>query len=331
MPQNAKCVMILGPTASGKTSFAVRLARVFRAEIVGADSRQVYRGLDIGSGKDLEEYRAEDGSSVPVHLLDVADPARTVFSLADYLLLANRAIEDISRRGVLPVVCGGTALYLHGLLSAYRLRGGAPSADEREKLRSLSNEELRNILRSLDPDDPVPSEEPDNRTRLIRRIEILRAPDGMTEAEKDCLPRMERSWLILGILRSRDEIRASIEKRLDDRLAHGMLDEARRLHEQGVSWKTLEFFGLEYRYMALHLQGQLTFEAMREELLCRIRQFAKRQDSWFRKLERDGFPVYWIRPGEEAKAFGLVSDHLAGRALPPPEILLSRISYGRKK
>lgn len=331
MPDDAKCVMILGPTASGKTSFAVRLARTFRAEIVSADSRQVYRGLDIGSGKDIDEYSAPDGSSVPVHLLDVADPARGDFSLADYLRLANRAIEEILRRGSLPLVCGGTALYLHGLLSSYELHGGAPAADARAELRALSVEALRETLRTLDPQDPILTKEPDNRTRMIRRIEILRAPAGMTEGERACLPQTDRDWLILGVLRPRDEIRARIEQRLDDRLAHGMLDEARRLHEQGVSWQTMEFFGLEYRYMALHLQGRMSFHEMREELLCRIRQFAKRQDSWFRKLERDGFPVYWIRPGEEEKARELVARHLDDKALPPPEILLRNISYGRKQ
>lgn len=323
-----KIVMILGPTASGKTACAVRLADRINAEIVSADSRQVYRGMDIGSGKDLEEYRRPDGSRIPVHLLDVADPAGPTFTLADYLLAANRAIADIAARGRVPLVAGGSALYLHGLLKGYELRGGPPDKEKRLRLRSMDQTELQDTLRRLAPQDPVLLNEPDNRTRMIRRIEMLQAPEGPAN-EKEIPPETHRSFLILGTLRNRKDVHGSIERRLDERLNNGMLEEAVRLHEvQGVSWETMEFFGLEYRFMALHLQGKLSFQEMRDSLLCKIRQFAKRQDSWFRKIERDGFPIYWIEPGSFVEtAEPLVRSFLNGLPLPEPSIRLSDIRY----
>ena len=328
MQDPLKIVMILGPTASGKTACAVRLADRIGAEIVSADSRQVYRGMDLGSGKDLEEYRRLDGSRVPVHLLDVADPAGPAFTLADYLLEANRAITDISARGRIPLVAGGSALYLHGLLKGYELRGGPPDEEKRLRLRSLDLSGLRDTLRSLDPQDPVLLNEPDNRTRMIRRIEMLRAPGGPAN-EKEQPPGHDRTFLILGTLRNRKAVHESIERRLDERLNGGMLDEAVRLHDlQGVSWETMEFFGLEYRFMALHLQGKLSFREMRDTLLCKIRQFAKRQDSWFRKIERDGFPIHWIPPDTFLEtAEPLVRSFLDGRPLPAPSFRLSDIRY----
>ena len=328
MQNQEKIVMILGPTASGKTACAVRLADRINAEIVSADSRQVYRGMDIGSGKDLEEYRRPDGSLIPVHLLDVADPAGPTFTLADYLLEANRAIADISARNRVPLVAGGSALYLHGLLKGYELRGGPPDSEKRSRLRSMDLPGLRELLRSIAPEDPVLLNEPDNRTRMIRRIEMLQAPEGPAN-EKELPPEKARSFLILGTLRSRKAVHESIERRLDERLESGMLDEAIRLHDvQGVSWETMEFFGLEYRFMALHLQGKLSFREMRDTLLCKIRQFDKRQDSWFRKIERDGFPIYWIEPGSFVEtAEPLVRAFLNGHPLPEPSIRLSDIRY----
>ena len=328
MENRKKIVMILGPTASGKTACAVRLAERIRAEILSADSRQIYRGMDIGSGKDAGEYCRADGTRIPVHLLDVADPAGPVFTLADYLLAANRTVEDIAARGKIPLIVGGSALYLHGLLKGYRLRGGPPSGD-RERLRQLPLGGLQEELRRIDPADPVLAKEPENRTRLIRRIEMrLGSPDAVNE--KEAGPETDREFLILGVLRDRKAVHAAIERRLDARLADGMLEEAQRLHAEGVSWEKMEFFGLEYRYMALHLQGKLTFRDMRDQLLCRIRQFAKRQDSWFRKMEKEGYPVYWL-PGDgfADAAEPLVRRFLADEALPEPEIRLSEIHYGR--
>ena len=326
MLMKQKILMVLGPTATGKTHFAVNLAAAVNGEIIGADSRQVYRGLDIGSGKDLSEYTLPDGTQVPYHLIDVAD-ANDEYTLADFLTDSDRAINEICARNAVPVVAGGTALYLHGLLSAYKLHGGAPDPDGRKELRKLSTEELITMLRELDPENPIPAKEPENRIRLIRAIELARGGNPDLAKEPD-LPE-DREYLILGVLRDRESVRQRIEQRLRDRIEkENMLEEAVRLHEQGVSYERLEFLGLEYRHMALYLQGKMTKEEMFETLLGKIRQFAKRQDSWFRKLERDGFPIYWMKPEELDRAVELAQTFLRGDDLPPVTFRLSDVNYG---
>ncbi len=312
-----KIIMVLGPTATGKTHYAVALAEKFGGEIISADSRQVYRGLDIGSGKDLSEY------TVPYHLIDIMEPG-SEYSLADFLTDSSAAIDNVLERGKLPVVAGGTALYLHGLLSGYQLRGGAPDTGFREKLRAMDNETLRAELAALEPDCEILRKEPDNRIRIIRRIELARggSPEGAKEPE---LPK-DREYLVFGVLRSRKDVRERIELRLRERLEQGMLKEIEDLHAGGMSWERLEFLGLEYRYVALYLQGKISYDEMFVTLLAKIRQFAKRQDSWYRKLERDGFRIYWLKPENfEAEAVALTADFLAGKPLPEPEFRLSAV------
>ncbi len=326
-----KILMVLGPTATGKTHFAVNLAAAVNGEIIGADSRQVYRGLDIGSGKDISEYTLPDGTRVPYHLIDVAD-VNDEYTLADFLTDSDRSINEICARNAVPVVAGGTALYLHGLLSAYKLQGGAPDRTGRAELRKLSTEELIAMLKELDPENPIPAKEPGNRIRLIRAVELARGGDPEHAKEPDLSE--DREYLIFGVLRDRKDVRCRIEQRLRDRIENeNMLDEAVRLHEQGVSYERLEFLGLEYRHMALYLQGKMTKDEMFETLLGKIRQFAKRQDSWFRKLERDGFPIYWMRPDELDRAVELARNFLGGAELPPVTFRLSDVNYGycRKK
>ena len=179
-----KIIMVLGPTASGKTKFGVNLAANINGEIIGADSRQVYRGLDIGSGKDLAEYTLPDGRNVPYHLIDIREPGEE-YSLADFLTDADRAINDIASRGKVPCIVGGTALYLHGLLSAYQLQGGAPDMTARNELRQLTNAQLRDTLRALDENNPILTKEPENRIRLIRAIELARGGDPDAAREPD--------------------------------------------------------------------------------------------------------------------------------------------------
>ncbi len=327
MQNMQKVIMVLGPTASGKTKFGVALAAAVNGEIISADSRQVYRGLDIGSGKDLREYTLPDGTAVPYHLIDVADP-KEEYTLADFLMDASTAIDDIVSRGKVPVIVGGTALYLHGLLQAYQLHGGAPDSAERAELRSMDTPSLRNLLLELDPGNPIPQKEPDNRIRLIRAIEQARGG----EVRKEPVLPQNREYLIFGTLRSRKEVHARIEARLKERMEQEhMLEEGRRLHdEENVSYERLEFLGLEYRYMALLLQNKITEQEMKETLLTKIRQFAKRQDSWFRKLERDGFPIYWLDPAQTEEAARLAQIFLTeGRdALPPVTVRLAEIKYG---
>jgi tRNA dimethylallyltransferase len=287
-----KLIVITGPTASGKTALAVKLARKLNGEIISADSRQVYRGLDIGSGKDLAEY-GFGAERVPAHLLDIADPSeKEQFSLADFMREAKAAAADITARGKVPVICGGTALYLDALLKGYRLPGAQLPPREKGVARSTAD----------------------------------------YEAAPSFTPPFELDSLVLGVLYDRTTVRERIEKRLDARFEAGMIEEVRKLHDlQGVSYEKLEFFGLEYREIAFYLQGKCTFEEMRQSLLDKIRQFAKRQDIFFRKIERSGQDIYWCREGKEPDPAELVRKFLNGEKLPEITFRLADVNYGKKK
>ncbi len=323
-----KIVVVTGPTASGKTSFAVRLADALNGEIISVDSRQIYRGMDIGSGKDLGEYTLADGRRIPVHLIDIVEPDYP-YNLAEFLRDCHAAVASVNERGNLPLLCGGTALYLDAVLRSYTLQGGAPDPEKRRAKRELDTAELRQLLSEREPDSEILRREPENRTRIIRRLEQLEESPDLNLLQSANAAHPEYEFLVLGALRSRAELHERIEKRLDERLADGMLDEAVRLHEQGISWERLEFFGLEYRYMALHLQGKLTFQEMRDQLLVKICQFAKRQDSWFRNMERNGIKIYWFRSEDFDSAMTLTRQFLAGQPLPEPQFKLSETFYGR--
>lgn len=324
-------IVVSGPTASGKTAFAVRLAEALSGEIISVDSRQIYRGMDLGTGKDLAEYTLPSGKVIPTHLIDIAEPDHP-YNLAEFMRDCHRAIHDISSRGKQVILCGGTALYLDSILRTYTLTGGAPDPEERIRKRSMSTEELQKILISLEPGSPILKEEPDNRTRIIRRIEQLQCAPDQTLLESANHPQKDVRYrfLVLGTLRTREELHERIRKRLYERIEQGMLSEAERLHAQGVSYERLEFFGLEYRYMALYLQGKLSLEEMRETLLAKIRQFAKRQDSWFRNMERNGIDIYWFAPEDHVGALSLAKRFLAGEVLEKPVFRLSETFYGKR-
>lgn len=312
-----KAVAVIGPTACGKTAFAVRLARAFDGEIVGADSRQVYRGLDIGSGKDISEY-SSGGEPVRHHLIDIAD-ATSIYSLADYMRDASAALRDISSRGRLPLLAGGSALYIDAILKGYELPGGPRDEDLRESLADKDTESLSKML-------PVMGEgEESNRERLLRRLEL-----SSTRASGFAAPAnpFKGEWLVLGVRFDRKDMHRRIEARLDARLAAGMLEEVASLHASGVAWERLERFGLEYRQVALHLQGRMGLLEMRDSLLIKIRQFAKRQDSWFRKMEREGMSIYWHGPDGFDDASALVSAFLRGEPLPEPSFRLKDVDFG---
>lgn len=287
MSEKVKIIAVTGPTATGKTALAVKLAESFGGEIISVDSRQVYRFMDLGTGKDLEEYGA-----VPYHLIDIADPGSDVYNLSEFCRDAFAAIADISARGKLPILCGGTALYLDAILKGYRLPGGSLPPREKGVARSSAD----------------------------------------YEAAPSFTPPFELDPLVIGVLFDRSVVRERIEKRLDARLAAGMVEEVRKLHdEKGVPYEKLEFFGLEYRETAAFLQGRSSFEEMRNTLLDRIRQFAKRQDIFFRKIERSGQTIYWCREGRFPDPAGLVRDFLAGTPLPEPDFRLADVDYGKKR
>ena len=287
MPEKVKIIAVTGPTATGKTALAVKLARRFGGEIVSVDSRQVYRHMDLGTGKDLEEY-----GEVPYHLIDVADPATRVWNLSDFCRSAFEAVGRIRERGRLPLLCGGTALYLDALLKGYRLPGGALPPREKGVPRSSAD----------------------------------------SAGAPSFTPPFELDALVIGVLFDRAEVRERIEKRLDARLRAGMVDEVKRLHDEfGVSWEKMEFFGLEYREIAAFLQGRCSFAEMRRTLLDRIRQFAKRQDIFFRKIERSGVAIHWCREGRDPDPAELAARFLAGETLPPPAFRLAEIHYGKRQ
>lgn len=326
MTHRHRIIVLLGPTACGKTSFGVALASRINAAILSADSRQIYRGLDIGTGKDLAEYAPPGQPPVPYRLIDILPPDAE-YSLAEYLRDAAAAVAETEAEGRVPLFVGGTALYLHGMIFSYRLAPGAPMPELRSRLRELDTAALRALLLELDPSSPVPANEPDNRIRLIRAIELARAAKANEPPNELERPFPASDFLVLGLYRTRSETRARILRRLDERLASGMIEEADRLHAEGMSWEKMDFLGLEYRYLARYLQGRLTREEMRDQLYAKICQFAKRQDSWFRKFENDGCPIHWLRPDRIDDAERLCRDFLAGRPLPDPVFRLSECKY----
>ncbi len=317
-----KFVAITGPTASGKTALAVNLARHFNGEIISADSRQVFRGMDIGTGKDLAEYQ-----EIPYHLIDIIDPTE-IYHLKRFMDDSATALAGIIKRGALPFFCGGTALYLDAILRGYELSGGEPDFLRRDELRGKSAAELAKRLRTLSPELYQSLDAPglNNHERLLRRLEKAEKSQEIT-VNHEIFKRCEK--LIIGVYFPRSEIRKRIKERLERRLSEGMIEEVAKLHDNaGVSWKRLELFGLEYRAIAEYLQGKIDLETMRSSLLIKIRQFAKRQDIWFRKMERNGLVIHWIERGDYEQSAKLVEDFLNHRQLPQPAIRLNNIRYG---
>jgi len=279
-----KALVILGPTSSGKTGVAVKLANKYNGEIISADSRQVYRGMDVGTGKDLEEYIIGK-KKITYHLIDVVNP-KEEFNLAEYVKLASIAIEDILNRGKLPIIAGGTGLYLQALVDGYNLSEVKPDKKLRASLEKLSTEELLKKLKKLDKGfvENLNNSEKNNKRRLIRYIEV-KSQNSKFKIQK--IKNNDYNFLLIGLDLERGELNKRIYKRLIDRIEkEGMIDEVKRLHKQGVSWKRLESFGLEYKHVSWFLQEKIEYEEMIEKLNIAIRQFAKRQMTWFKRWEK---------------------------------------------
>jgi len=323
-----KIIVILGLTASGKTKLAVELAEKFNGEIVSADSRQVYRGMDIGTGKDLKDYRLEIPNpndqlpnkfkiqnsklkiiEIPYHLIDVANP-KEQFDLAQYQKMAFRAIDDILKRGKLPILAGGSGLYLQAVVENYKLSEAKKDLALRKKLEKLSAAELFNKLKKLAPKlaEKLNQSDKNNKRRLIRYLEIV----GQDHNFKSRAGKRKYNALIIGVNFSRDILKQRIFKRLLERLKEqNMIGEVERLHEQGLSWKRLEDFGLEYKFVSLYLEGELQYEEMVEKLNLAIYQFAKRQMTWFKRWEKQGANINWVKDNKKIEK--LVKDYLEKR------------------
>ena len=285
-------ITVLGPTASGKTRFAVQLADRLDAEIISGDSRQVYRRMDLGTGKDLDDYRIGD-RSVPYHLIDIVEPG-TKYNVFEYQRDFLEAYNDIHRRGRKAVLCGGTGLYIESVLRAYRLSPVPQNPELRERLADKSLEELTALLatyKSLHNTTDV-----DTAQRAIRAIEIEEYY-RQTPLDRRPFPKIES--LTLGVDVSREVRRERISQRLRKRLDEGMCGEVERLLAEGIKPEDLIYYGLEYKYVTLYVTGQITFDEMAQQLEIAIHQFAKRQMTWFRGMERRGTPILWIRLGED--------------------------------
>tara|TARA_B110000438_G_scaffold300916_1_gene354465 strand:+ start:669 stop:1580 length:912 start_codon:yes stop_codon:yes gene_type:complete len=285
-------LVVLGSTASGKTKLAVELARMLNGEVISADSRQVYRGLDIGSGKDLDEYQ-----EIKHHLIDIVDPGYE-YNIFDFQQDVINAYEKISNKNKLTIMAGGSALYVDSILKGYRLIEVPENKTLRATLDKLSHEQLIEQLLQLKPNlhnttDLI------ERERLVRAIEIALGEQAAKNKKND-FP--EFKSIIFAIKWPREVIRERITLRLKQRMEQGLIEEVEQLHAQGVSWETLYFYGLEYRYIAQHLQGQLSKNDCFQKLNSAIHQFSKKQDTWLRRLERNGAKIHWLEGDKDVLA-----------------------------
>ena len=282
-------ITILGPTASGKTGVAVKLAAEIDAEIISADSRQVYRRMDLGTGKDLEDY-CINGKNIPYHLIDIAEPG-TKYNVYEYQKDFLQAYNDIRSRGKKVIVCGGTGLYLESVLRSYRLSPVPQNPELRENLSGKSLEELTHILsqyKTLHNTTDV-----DSAQRAIRAIEIA---EYYKHTPIDDRPFPTLNSYVIGIDVDRETRRQRISARLKQRLDNGMVDEVKRLLAEGIPADDLIYYGLEYKYLTLYAIGEMSYEEMFRQLEIAIHQFAKRQMTWFRGMERRGIEIHWMKP-----------------------------------
>lgn len=285
-------ITILGPTASGKTDIAAHLAAELSAEIISADSRQVYRRMDIGTGKDLADY-VVDGKRVPYHLIDIVEPG-TKYNLFEYQRDFLEAYNDIRSRGKNVILCGGTGLYIESVLKGYRLIPVPENKELRHKLEGKSLLELTSILERLKAENNSNmhnSTDVDTSKRAIRAIEIEMAYKE-AHIEERTFPKIDN--VIIGVGIDRDLRRMKITRRLDQRLQDGMVDEVKSLLDSGIPADDLIYYGLEYKFVTEYILGKSTFEEMHRSLEIAIHQFAKRQMTWFRGMERRGFTIHWI-------------------------------------
>ncbi|HBH21990.1 MAG TPA: tRNA (adenosine(37)-N6)-dimethylallyltransferase MiaA [Cytophagales bacterium] len=280
-------ITITGPTASGKTGLAAHLAHELNTEIISADSRQVYREMDIGTGKDLEDYLV-DGHQVPYHLIDFLEPGYK-YNVFEYQKDFLKAFETLRNKGKPPILAGGTGMYIEAVLKGYRLIDVPPDDNLRSELQNKSQEELVGILRELNP-ELHNTTDTEHKKRTIRAIEIARYYKENPTASID-FPKIDTA--IIGVKYDRPAQKRKISARLKQRLEEGMIEEVEKLLEK-VPSETLVYYGLEYKFITHYLQNTLSYDKMFKKLEVAIHQFAKRQMTWFRKMERQGWNIHWI-------------------------------------
>ena len=298
-------LVVTGPTATGKTKVAVDIASKYSGEIISADSRQVYKGMDIGTGKDLQEYCIND-KKIPYHLIDILNPKEnySVYQFQRDFLSSYNQIKD---RKNLPILCGGTGLYIESILLKYRLQNApGPNQDLRNSLEEKSTEELLELFQNMSPEKYQDPSKKDTKNRIIRSIEIeldktTGEPDIFTNQSLD-------NFLVLGIKQERQDNRDLIKKRLIERIEEGLIEEVEGLINKGLDISRLDYFGLEYKFVGLYLKNELTKEDLIEKLHIAICQFAKRQMSWFRRMEKRGINIHWVSPNDKDAINNLMKD-----------------------
>jgi tRNA dimethylallyltransferase len=287
MNQKYNLLAVLGPTAGGKTSLAANLAHALNGEIISADSRQVYRGMDIGTGKDIADYIV-DGKTVPFHLIDIVD-AGYKYNVYEFQRDFINAFNDIKTRNKLPVLCGGSGMYIEAVLKGYKLINVPVNDELRLQLAEKTDVELIGMLESM--------KRLHNKTDIDTRKRIIRAIEIKSYYENNPVPNNdfpEINSLIIGLKFDRQSQRRRITQRLKQRFDEGMIDEVKLLLTKGLTVEDILYYGLEYKYITQHITGELTFDEMFARLETAIHQFAKRQMTWFRKMERDGAKIHWL-------------------------------------
>lgn len=296
-----KLIVILGPTAVGKTKFAVQLAHKFGGEIISADSRQVYKLMNIGTGKDLNEYTINN-TKIPYHIIDVVNP-NDEYDLFSFQTDFSKAIDKISQNKSVPFLTGGTGLYIHSILKNYKLSEVDFNSPRAKFLESIEINELNVILSKLKPIQHNVTDSNDKQ-RIIKAILIAE------NNSKTDLPDFNFETLVIGITENREIVKKRITERLKLRLQYGMIEEVEKLISNGITFEKLDFFGLEYKFIGKFLSGELNYNDMFQNLNSAIHQFSKRQMTWFRKMEKEGVFINWINFNEIDKADLLISNFL---------------------
>jgi len=285
--QKSKIIVILGQTATGKSDFAVEVAKKINGEIISADSRQVYKGMNLGTGK----ITKREMKRIPHYLLDIVSPKNATFSVSQYQKMAKKKIKEIIEKKKTPIICGGTGFYISSLTEGISFPEVSPNLELRNKLSKKTVLELFKILKEIDKERAKEIDK-NNKVRLIRAIEIAKSLGKIPKLKK---VEPEYNILKIGLTFPQNELKERIHTRLEKRIKKGMIKEIKELHQNGVSWKKLESFGLEYRYVSYYLQGKMTKSEMIEKLYSAIWHFAKRQNTWFKRDKE----IVWINPSKK--------------------------------
>ena len=293
---------ILGPTAAGKTSLSAQIANRFNGEILSADSRQVFIGMDIGTGKDIKDYTIDD-NQVPYHLIDIISP-KDEFSMFQFRKLFYESFLEITKRNKLPILAGGTGLFIHSILKNYTMQEVDFSGERFEELSQKELKELTDILRRI-------NSSLHNTTDLTEKKRVIKAIIIAESSDNEFTPPVNINSFVIGVRVERSKIKENIKIRLKERLENGMIEEAQKLIADGITFEKLHFFGLEYKFLALYLSGELSYNDMQQKLYSAICEFAKKQMTWFRKMEKEGIKIHWIEGPDFNAAEKLIEENFS--------------------